>query len=377
MKNVFFLLFVMCFTMCTSKPQGDNVISVDLDKPEKASLFDYFSSIELIPLETSSDALIVGITKMVIHQDNYYTFDPVQQILFVYDKEGNFLYKINKRGQGEGEYLSFGDFNINPYSENLEILNPYGKVHVYDLRGNYIETKRVTYPDFSVVHTIAAVDSQTYVFESVFAPKKIIYYNLDEEKLLHTEFEEDYDLGRFSFGAYQYQSEWFYFRPIHPVVYKMGKDSLETAFQFDFGKYAIDGRTVTLSKESQRDFPRLVEEVFNQFGYMIHAVRHNNKYVFASLTRDDSNQSKSNIIYDKETGKAKYIADFDEDVWFNSYRGEAFIVTDEYALIPCQWIDLEKRINKEMLSEEQQKLFDELLQSDTELNPILIKYWFK
>lgn len=40
-------------------------------------------------------------------------------------------------------------------------------------------------------------------------------------------------------------------------------------------------------------------------------------------------------------------------------------------------IDLEKRINKEMLSDEQQKLFDELLQSDTELNPVLIKYWFK
>lgn len=377
MKNVFFLLFVMCFSMCTSKPQGDNVISVDLDKPEKASLFDYFSSIELIPLETTSDALIVGISKMVIHQDNYYTFDPVQQILFVYDKEGNFLYKINKKGQGEGEYLSFDDFNINPYSGNLEILDPYGKVHLYDLRGNYIETKRVTYPDFKVVHTIAAIDSLTYVFGSDFAPEKIIYYNLDEEKLLHTEFKETRRLGSYSFRPYEYQGEWFYFRPIHPVVYKMGKDSLETAFEFDFGKYATDGRVAAFSEESERDFQRHIEELFNQFGYMIHAVRHNDKYVFASLTREDLDQPKSNIIYDKTTGKAKYIADFDEDVWFNSYRGEAFIVTDEYALMSCQWVDLEKRINKEMLSEEQQKLFDELLQSDTELNPVLIKYWFK
>ena len=209
MKNVFFLLFVMCFTMCTSKPQGDNVISVDLDKPEKASLFDYFSSIELIQLETTSEALIVGISKMIDHKDNYYMLDRVQQILFVYDKEGNFLYKINKRGQGEGEYLSFCDFNINPYSDNLEILDPYGKVHQYDLRGDYIETKRIAYPGFRAVNKIAAVDSQTHVFVSEFAQEKIIYYNLDEEKLLHTEFEETGRLGSYSFRPYEYQGEGF------------------------------------------------------------------------------------------------------------------------------------------------------------------------
>ena len=54
MKKLFILSFVICFTMCTPKPQMDNAIFVDLDQPEKASLFDYFRTIELIPLETSS-----------------------------------------------------------------------------------------------------------------------------------------------------------------------------------------------------------------------------------------------------------------------------------------------------------------------------------
>lgn len=59
MKKLFMLLFVVCFTMCKQKPQTNDAIFVDLDRPEKASLFDYFRSIELIPLETSSDVLIV------------------------------------------------------------------------------------------------------------------------------------------------------------------------------------------------------------------------------------------------------------------------------------------------------------------------------
>ena len=69
MKKLFILSFVICFTMCTPKPKTGDAIFADLDRPEKASLFDYFHSIELIPLETSSDILITGISKIIYHQE--------------------------------------------------------------------------------------------------------------------------------------------------------------------------------------------------------------------------------------------------------------------------------------------------------------------
>ena len=376
MKTLFILSFMMCFTMCTTKPQTGDTIFVDLDKPEKASLFDYFRSIELIPLETSSDVLVNGFSKIIVHQDNYYALDKPLCQIFVFDKTGKFLFKIGTKGQGAGEYAFIEDFSINPFSENLEILEPYGRIHIYDVLGNFIETKRIAYPGFKVAHSLAALDSATYVSQSVFAPKKIIYFNLDEQKLLHEEFEEDRSLGAFSFNPYQYQNDWFFFRPVHPVVYKMGMEQLEVAFQFDFGTYTKDGKTVILSKEAEKDFAKKKEEMFDQFSYMIQSVRHNNKYVFASLFWKDQNH-RANIIYDKSTGKSKYITEFDEKVWFNSYRGEEIIVTDEYALMPIQWVDLEKRITKEMLDDKQKEILEKLLQADMEQNPILIKYWFK
>lgn len=376
MKKIIILSIVICFTMCKQKTQTDNTIFVDLDRPEKVSLFDYFNSIELIPLETSPDALIVGISKMIVYQDKYYVLDPVQCIIIVFDGTGKFLFKISKKGQGAGEYVFIQDFNINSFSENLEILEPYGKVHIYDLLGNYVETKNITFPGFRVAHTIAAVDSHTHVFHTKFQPKKIIYFDLEEQKLLHEEFEENGRLGSFSNNPYRYQDDWFFFRPIHPIVYKMGKKKLEVAFHFDFGKYTHEGTTAIFSKESNYSLSKSVEELFDQFPYLINSVRHNDRYVFASLSRIDL-EDKANVIYDKYSGKTKYILNFTENVVFNSYRGEEIIVTDEYVLMPSQWVDLEKRITKEMLDNTQKEVFEELLQAEMELNPVLIKYWFK
>ena len=42
-----------------------------------------------------------------------------------------------------------------------------------------------------------------------------------------------------------------------------------------------------------------------------------------------------------------------------------------------QWVDLEKRITKEMLNDNQKEVLEELLQAEMEQNPVLIKYWFK
>ena len=379
MKKLSLLLFVLCFTMCNPKQQTDELtIFVDLDNPVEASLFDYFSSIELLPLETSPDVLVTGVSKIVVHKGNYYVLDMPQCIIFVFDKAGKYLLKIDKKGQGPGEYNFITDFNFNPYTGNLEILEPTGGVKIYDSLGNFIEQKRINYPGFMAAHYFVAIDNDTHVFHSVSAPKKIIYFNLDEKKLLSEEFEEHRSLGSYSRGPYQYQDEWYFFRPIHPVVYKVEKEQLKAAFRFNFGKYATDGRDVTIINE--KTFAKKTEEVFAQFSYIIQSVRHNDKYILASLFWKELGEypgPRGNIIYDKATGKTKYIVNFTEGVFFNSTRGEETIVTDEYVLMPTQWGDLEKRIKKEMLSTEQQVIFERLVNAEEEENPILIQYNFK
>ena len=376
MGRALLIIIVICFTMCKQQTQRSDAIFVDLNRPEKASVFDYFRSIELIPLETSSNVLLVGVKKLISYQEKYYALDPVQSMIFIFDEAGRFLFKIDRRGQADGDYISIQDFIINPYSGNIEILEPYGAIKIYDLPGNYIETKQIDFPGLRAIHSISAISKDIYVFHSMFQPHKIIYYDLVEEKLLHEEYNESYRLGSFSNIPYQYQNDWFFFRPIDLEVYKLGTKGLEVAFEFDFGSSTRKGTDITFTKESERDLYKSIDEIFNQSDYLIHSVRHNNRYIFASLSIKDMDD-RSNVIYDKATGKSKLISEFTEGVLFNSYRMEEIIVTDEYVLMPTQWVDLEKRVRKEMLNDEQRIIFEKLINSEMEENPILIKYWFK
>jgi len=367
------LLVVICFSMCKQKPQSNDIIFVDMDQPEKASLFDYFSSIELIPLETSQDVLIAAISKIIFLDGKYYTHDPLQSIIHVFDHTGKFIFKIDKKGKGPGEYSHIEDFIINPFSNNFELLEAYGSVHLYDLSGVYIESKRVTYPDFGAVHKIAVVDRNTHVFFAMFEPKKIVYFNLDEKKLLNEEFEEDRNITRLAGRLfYQYHGDCYFSRPIHPIVYKIGSNQLEPAFQFDFGKYTREGTKGIFSEESKRNSKKYFEELFAQFPYVLRTVRHNDKYVMAVVARTDLFNNRDIVIYEKNKKKSKFISEFTEKVKF-----DMDIVTDEYVLRSCQWVDLEDYVSKEMLDDKNIEVFEKLLQAKMELNPILIKYWFK
>lgn len=372
-KNIILLLLIVCFTMCKQKtPQSDHFIAVDMDRPETVSFFDYFSSIELVQLENSSNALVSAISKFIVFKDNFYLLDKRQCVIFVFNQTGEYLFKIDNKGNGPGEYSFIQDFNINPFSGNIELLEPYGSVHIYDLSGNYFETKRIIYPDFTAVHKFAIIDNKTHVFHAHYTPEMIIYYNLDDNVLLHKEYKEDRNLSYYAYkNVYSYQDDWFVYRPVNPFVYKIGMEKLEIAFQFDFGKYTREGLSSNFTEEGRRNRNKLLEEWFAQFPYAITTVRHNRHYLFTTLVWKEPNRM-ANIIYDQYTGKSKFILDFAEKVEFDPE-----VVTDEYVFSICHWVDLKKYISKEMLNDLQKEIFESLLQSTNETNPVLIKFRFK
>ncbi|MDR3094246.1 MAG: 6-bladed beta-propeller, partial [Bacteroidales bacterium] len=303
MKRIIFLWMVLCCAACHRTQQGnDNTIYVDIDRPDKASLFDYFRSVELIPMETDTNVLVQGIAKVVYHQDRYYALDKPQSIVFVFDRQGKYLYKISKRGNGPGEYDFINDMNINTFSGNIELLSPYGLINEYDLSesSNFVKASRITYPNFRAVHQLAPLSKDLYVFYSMFEPKKIIYYDLDKKELIHEMFEEDRDIGSFGYdNIYSCHGEWFFFRPFHTSVYKIGNEQLEESFRFDLGQYTQEGKKIHMSEEALRN-PRLkfYEEALAQYLYLIREVGHNHQYVLAQLSWKEKD-NLVNIMYDK------------------------------------------------------------------------------
>jgi hypothetical protein len=144
----------------------------------------------LIPLETGDDVLIRGISQLVLHQDRYYALDKTQCIVFVFDLQGKYLFKINKRVQGPGEYAFAVDIHINPFTGYLELLSPAGLLYEYDLDGKFVKMTRVIYEDFHAVHHLITMEENISVLIACSEPTKIIYYDLSKGELLHKEFEE-------------------------------------------------------------------------------------------------------------------------------------------------------------------------------------------
>lgn len=90
---------------------------------------------KILPLETNSECLIAQIDKLEIVNDTLYILDRQQDIIFVFDKTGKYLTKIDKKGRGPKEYITVSDFHVD---DGLIYISAGSnrKVMCYDLKGD-------------------------------------------------------------------------------------------------------------------------------------------------------------------------------------------------------------------------------------------------
>jgi hypothetical protein len=120
------------------KPSTDELITVDVTKsyPAKELILQDFMDVEYVPLETKDDFLNQGLVqdigkKFILVRNRNKDGD-----IFVYDRNGKSLRKINRQGQGSEEY-TFID-NITLDEDNGEIfVSGFRKIVVYDLYGKF------------------------------------------------------------------------------------------------------------------------------------------------------------------------------------------------------------------------------------------------
>ena len=104
---------------------------------------DFFSSIELIPLETNNSFLVGDRPSVLAHDSLIFIcsditkFVPFQKTLFVYDISGKFLNQIGKIGRGPGEYMGISDFFIN-HEKSTIYVNDQIKISEYEFNGKFI-----------------------------------------------------------------------------------------------------------------------------------------------------------------------------------------------------------------------------------------------
>ena len=145
-------------------------------------------SITFVPLETTEQSLLTSISKVKMHDREYYMLDSKQNIIFVFSKNGDYLRQLNRVGKGEGEYLNIKDFNF--FDNHLEVL-ALNRILVFDLDFSYIRSIDLPY----ITHFFQRLDENNIALYHLASDYRVSLYNLKEAKIIYR-LEENYSFSR-------------------------------------------------------------------------------------------------------------------------------------------------------------------------------------
>ena len=133
---VWSIVLVSCSSVATVS-DCPNIILKKSDKVGKLDLSDLSDTYTVFKPETTDESMISNILRIWRYKSCVYVLDNRNQIL-VFDESGKYLWKLNNRGTGPGEYTHLMDFAIDQKHDNILLLD-YGRIIRYDLTGKYLD----------------------------------------------------------------------------------------------------------------------------------------------------------------------------------------------------------------------------------------------
>ncbi|MDR2918073.1 MAG: 6-bladed beta-propeller [Tannerella sp.] len=134
-----------------NKQSTDEIITVDVtaNYPEKELILQDIMDVEYIPLETTDEFLTKGNVKAIGKDILLITNQSSDGDIFVFDRTGKGLRKINRFGQGGEEYSHASEIILDEDNNEMFVIDhPAEKILAYDLYGNFkrsfkfVETSR-------------------------------------------------------------------------------------------------------------------------------------------------------------------------------------------------------------------------------------------
>ena len=145
--------------------EPDGLITVDVSKsyPKKELILQDLFDIEYVPLETTDEMLTEGHIQYI--GDNYMIFKNLGRMageIFIFDRQGKAVRKINRLGQSGEEYLNILGVDYDEETDELFVNSHYSdKVFVYDSEGNY--KRSFDYLDGTLYDPIKILDEERLI----------------------------------------------------------------------------------------------------------------------------------------------------------------------------------------------------------------------
>jgi len=364
--------FLLVFTNCSgsTRDRGKDVkpIEIDLSRIESVSIEEVFSSIELIPLSLSHESAIKNVHKLIYYNERYYVLDADSRSLFIFNKDGQYLFKINNVGNGPGEYSLLYDFNINKITNRIELLNPRGTLLEYTMEGDYLSTIKLP---LRASRNFIDIDEDVILLFSKSEDYSLYYYSRSRDTIFQSDFKIPGIVlntpmmpGDFSPLNLNYDGSINFFPGYNNLSYNIVNNRVVERIKWDFGKHNLKLEDIPGGKSFEKNWRYLKNcSSVHSFRYYLE----NEQCVFTEFLY---NKSWLTLIYYKAKGEYRLIKKFKNNL-IPPFNPMLFNNVMIYAAEPSQ---IQLFVNPEILDKKNKRIYDSIKIED---NPIIIMYHVK
>lgn len=303
-RNALSLIATLLVISCNSENKSIDFLQVDVKLEDNTiHLSDIFSSVEIVPLQTTDLSLITDGAQLKF--SDQFIFIESNKSIKLFDYEGNFVKNIDRKGNGVGEYLGISDFYVDDNSKKIEVLDKrQKKILQYNHNGDYlseiplnfwaVKFTRDTNKDLFVYSGNERDNNNAYKF-NIFdnEGKSYRFYGIDEKK---SKFLNILNLEHF----YKSGDEMLFFEPFNDTIYNFKENKLKPKYVISY-----NGKNVPPSFYEDNNFSNVFEffQEFKKYGYInstYNAFETQTKLYFQCFKQSE----KYLISYDKKTSKS-------------------------------------------------------------------------
>jgi len=144
MKKIIFISLIATLASCQEVKETNSSVKdilLDININQELRLSEIADSVEVIPLEQTDESNIAMVERIISYKNKYYVMSSITfsngQVL-IFDEQGNFIQKLDKRGGGPGEYADLQDIAIDSRNDELIFMTQPQGIFKYDLEGNFL-----------------------------------------------------------------------------------------------------------------------------------------------------------------------------------------------------------------------------------------------
>ena len=258
-KYIAFILMTGCFFSCTHTHTGkDKIVSSIVEEgvisssvPQKLTVRlteDIYDRLETVLqpvsyVKLSNTPLLGRIKKVCIIDEHIFVWDVASGIV-CYDMSGKFLFLLNARGQGPGEYTDISAFTINTHLKELVIYdNAKQTLMFYSAKnGKFLRSEQFNKPAPTEMAYFGGYFLYNNRLHRNYQDDVSLHYSLlaskdgihiDHRYFKHQEREEQYPFSVSMRNLHDNYSKLYYCRDFDNIIYQVDEDSVIPRFQVE------------------------------------------------------------------------------------------------------------------------------------------------